>query len=190
MGMDPSRLALVQGMEDTRRALRAWSAAPWPVLRAWLRPALGVAVLLLAGVWALAALSTPDPLGLAIPGLNRAAGLTDAAHVLLRNLLVLLLHAMACVAGFIAGSSLPLEARQHSGWRRTLHEYAGPAAIGFVVGATGFSLCTQAYVLGGSAATLAAQLHVGVGVLLLTLLPHAVPELVALFLPLAALMVA
>jgi hypothetical protein len=188
--MDLSRLALVQGMDDTRRTLRAWNAAPWPVLRAWLLAALGVAVVLLGGVWLVAAMSTPDPLGLAIPGLNRDAGPADAAHVVLRNGLVLLLHALACVAGFIAGSSLPLQARHHSGWRRTLHEYAGPAAIGFVIGATAFSLCTQAYVLGGSAATLAAQLHVSVGILLLTLLPHALPELVALFLPLAAWMIA
>jgi stage II sporulation SpoM-like protein len=184
--MDPSRLALVQGIDDTRRTLRAWNDRPWPVVRGWVLGALAVAVVLLAGVWVVAAMTTPDPLGLAIPGLNRSAGLEDMGHVVLRNCLVLALHALACVAGFIAGSAVPLQAEQHRGWRRTLHEYAGPAAMGFVVGATLFSLCTQAYVLGGSASTLAAQLGVPIPMLLLTLLPHAVPELVALFLPLAA----
>lgn len=60
----------------------------------------------------------------------------------------------------------------------------------FVVGATTFSLITQAYVLGQGASSLAWQLDVGPGVLLLGLLPHAVPELVALFLPLAAWIIA
>jgi len=184
--MDPSRLALVQGMDDTRRTLRAWNAAPWPVLRLWLLGALAVAVVLLGGVWLVAALSAPDPGSILLPGLNQPAGPVDVLHVCRRNGLVLALHALACVAGFIAGSSLPLQAEHHRGWYRTLHEYAGPAAIGFVVGATLFSLVTQAYVLGGDAATLAVQLDVSVPLLIATLLPHAVPELLALFLPLAA----
>jgi len=111
-------------------------------------------------------------------------------HVLLRNSLVLALHAMACVAGFIAGSSLPLQAQHHTGWWRTVHEKAGPAAIAFVGGATLFSLVTQAYVLGGQASTIAQQLDIGQAALMLTLLPHALPELVALFLPLAAWIIA
>src|SRR5215211_5923785 len=51
---------------------------------------------------------------------------------------------------------------------------------------TCFSLVTQAYVLGSQGATLAAQLDISPGTLLLTALPQALPELVALFLPLAA----
>jgi uncharacterized membrane protein SpoIIM required for sporulation len=45
-------------------------------------------------------------------------------------------------------------------------------------------------VLGSAASTLAAQGHMNVGLLVIGLLPHAVPELVALFLPLAAWIVA
>src|SRR5262249_2548039 len=96
----------------------------------------------------------------------------------------------ACVAGFIAGSSLPLQAEQHSGWRRTLHDRAGQGAILFVIAATTFSLCTQAYVLGSMASTLAYQQHIPIALLLIGLSPHAVPELVALFLPLAAWIIA
>jgi hypothetical protein len=103
---------------------------------------------------------------------------------------VLALHAMACVAGFIAGSSLPPQAEQHRGWWRTVHEKAGPAAIAFVAAATAFSLGTQAYVLGSGAATISQQFAIGRGTLMLTLIPHALPELVALFLPLAAWMIA
>jgi uncharacterized membrane protein SpoIIM required for sporulation len=99
---------------------------------------------------------------------------------------VLTLHAMACIAGFIAGSSLPLEAERYSGVWRWVHEKAGPLAIAFVVAATSFSLLTQAYILGGSAKTLAVQFDMPTGVFVAGLLPHAIPELIGLFLPLAA----
>jgi len=51
---------------------------------------------------------------------------------------------------------------------------------------TCFSLATQAYALGLTGAQLARQEALSTGELVLTVLPHAVPELVALFLPLAA----
>ena len=83
--------------------------------------------------------------------------------MLYRNSLVLALHALACVAGFIAGSSLPLEAERYKGVVATVHDKAGPLAIGFVVCATSFSLATQAYVLGSAASTLANQGNMNVG---------------------------
>ena len=55
-----------------------------------------------------------------------------------------------------------------------------------MIAVTCFSLTTQAYVLGSTGATLAYQLHISTGLLVLTVLPHALPELTALFLPLAA----
>jgi ascorbate-specific PTS system EIIC-type component UlaA len=106
--------------------------------------------------------------------------------VLERNGLVLALHALACVAGFMAGSSLPQVAAGYSGLKRRVHEAAGPLALLFVAAPTLFSLATQAYVLGFQASTLAAQLGVSPLVLIAGLLPHALPELTALFLPLAA----
>jgi hypothetical protein len=59
-----------------------------------------------------------------------------------------------------------------------------------VVCATLFSLCTQAYILGGEASALAGQIGTTPGKLVLARLPHALPELFALFLPLAAWMIA
>jgi len=106
--------------------------------------------------------------------------------VLYRNGLVLALHALACVAGFIAGSSLPKVAEGYSGVWRTIHEKAGPLAIGFVLAATVFSLATQAFALGHIAADLSWRLDIAPSTLVLGLLPHALPELTALFLPLAA----
>src|SRR5207248_5402383 len=114
----------------------------------------------------------------------------DLVHVLIRNLLVLALHAMACVAGFMAGSSLPQQAEKRTGLSKLVHEKAGPLAIGFVCCATAFSLFTQADILGHSASTMAAHLGISPGLLIVGLLPHALPELTALFLPLAAWVIA
>ena len=115
---------------------------------------------------------------------------TTTSRVLYRNSLVLALHAMACVAGFMAGSSIPLSAANRSGLDRWVHEKAGRFAIAFVVCATTFSLVTQAYIIGGAAATYAGQLGISPALLIVGLLPHALPELVALFLPLAAWLIA
>jgi hypothetical protein len=183
-------LVLVQGMRDTRETLDEWNRTPWPVLRGWLLLSLAVSVALLATVYVVALLSTPDPTPLSLPGVHYQAQLSDAARVLYHNSLVLALHVMACVAGFIAGSSLPQSAASRTGISRVVHDKAGPLAIGFVVCATSFSLVTQAYILGGGISTVAAEMGMHRSVLLLALLPHALPELVALFLPLAAWLVA
>jgi hypothetical protein len=185
-----SQLAFVQGMDDTRAALRRWNAAPLAAVGPWALGAAMISVSLLLAVLVVAHVATPDATGYLLPGLNTPVSFGSLAHVLLRNSLVLALHSMACVAGFIAGSSLPMQAAHHRGWWRTVHEKAGPAAIAFVGAATAFSLCTQAYVLGSGAATIAHQLDIGRGMLMLTLLPHALPELLALFLPLSAWLLA
>jgi hypothetical protein len=187
--MAVENLALVRGLDDTRATLARWSRDPWPPCAAgsparWPSP---------SPSWrrgGIASLSTPDATPIVLPGLNAPADLAAVAEVLRRNALVLALHGFACVAGFIAGSSLPQEAERYSGALRRIHDLAGPLAIAFVGVATAFSLITQAYVLGGAASTLAAQGAMHPVLLLVGLLPHALPELVALFLPLAAWMIA
>ena len=184
--MKTEQLAVVQGWADTRGALRRWNARPSVVLGPWALASLAVGALLLAATWAIASLSTPDPSGATFPGVTDRATLGDYGFVLFRNGLVLALHSLACVAGFMAGSSLPQVAEGYHGVWRRIHELAGPLAIGFVALATLFSLFTQAYALGGHASTFAADLGVSPLVLVLGILPHALPELFALFLPLAA----
>jgi hypothetical protein len=184
-----SDLTLVRGMADTRATLDLWNERPGPVIGRWLAGALAISLLLLFAVWVIAGVAVPDPRPSFLTQATHPT-VTRVAHVIWRNLLVLALHAMACVAGFIAGSSLPLQAEQRSGLSRWVHDKAGPLAIAFVVGATGFSLVTQALVLGQGAAALGAELHISTALLLVGLLPHALPELVALFLPLAAWMIA
>ena len=170
--------------------LARWNQAPGRILGGWTALAGAIAALLLLAVWVIAQSATPDPTPVHLPGLTSPPTIGDAVHVLERNLLVLALHSFACLAGYLAGKSLPEEAQRYRGVMRAVHEHAGPLAIAFVSGATAFSLATQAYVLGNGASTLAAQGGVPPGLLLLGLLPHAVPELIALFLPLAAWLLA
>jgi hypothetical protein len=181
-----NELVLVQGVRDTRGALARWNRDPWPVLGSWCGWALLVASGLLFAVWVVADSVTPDLTPAHIPGLDSTADPADVAGILARNALVLALHATACVAGFIAGSSLAISAEHRSGISRWVHEKARPVALAWVVAVTAFSLLTQAYALGISGAQLAQQLAISPALLVLTVLPHAIPELVGLFLPLAA----
>lgn len=184
--MRTEQLALVQGWDDTRAALRRWRLAPLAVLGPWILGAFAVAVLLLLATFVIATVVTPDRYDAGFPGFTGPATSADFVYVLERNGLVLALHALACVAGFMAGSSMPQVAKGYTGIARRVHEHAGPAAIAFVGLAVTFSLVTQAWILGHQAANLADLVRGHVGLLMIGLLPHALPELTALFLPLAA----
>jgi hypothetical protein len=188
--MDVTSYALTHGVRRTRATLAAWQRAPLAVVGRWTAGSAAAACGLLAAVWVISSLlgarqtiySLHPPFAMGDGG--------DVLGVLRRNLLVLALHAMACVAGFIAGSSLPLQAAHREGLSRWVHEHGGRLAIAFVVGATTFSLSAQAYLLGRTLAGVALTLETSPGLLLLGVLPHAVPELIALFLPLAAWIIA
>jgi hypothetical protein len=185
-----SELVVVQGLRDTRGTLARWNLSPLRIVGPWFAGAAVVCAGLLTAVLVVAMHSVPDATPILMPGLNLPSTTGAVGHVLVRNSLVLALHSMACVAGFIAGSSLPQEADRYSGWWRVVHDRAGPLAILFVTGATIFSLATQVYVLGHAASTLAAQGGMPVGLLVAGILPHAIPELIGLFLPLAAWIIA
>ncbi|MDQ8045381.1 MAG: hypothetical protein AAGC46_10915 [Solirubrobacteraceae bacterium] len=185
-----SELALVQGMADTKATLAQWRAKPWGILGTWFSASFLVAVGLLVAVKIVASSQTADPQTGVLPGILTPVDAGDVVHTVVRNLLVLALHSLACVAGFIAGSTMPLEAKERGGAWGAIHDYAGRFAILFVSAATAFSLLTQAYVLGGITSDVAARLDLHQTTLLVLLLPHAIPELVGLFLPLAAWLLA
>jgi hypothetical protein len=188
--VDASSYALYHGVRRTRTTLRAWQSRPLPVIGGWVAGSTLAAVGLLCAVLVISELFTSyaQPVDLRPPFAVGNAG--DVTTVLSHNLLVLALHAMACVAGFIAGSSLPLQAGSKSGVSRWVHEHGGRLAIAFVVCATTFSLSAQAYLLGHTLAGVANFLKVSPALLLLGVLPHALLELIALFLPLAAWIIA
>src|SRR4249919_4127465 len=178
------------GMRDTRAALDVWSGGHWRVLRGWAALSLAIALTLLAAVWVVAGMLTPDITPIHLPGLTEPSDPGDLLPILYRNSLVLALHATACVAGFIAGASMPLAAEQRTGFSRWVHVKAGELAILFVCAVTLFSLSTQALYLGFQGSTIAYQLDISHATLILSVLPHALPELTALFLPLAAWLIA
>ena|ERR1700754_4241049 len=184
--MDANQYVLVHGMRRTRSILESWGDDPWPVLRTWLLGAVLISIALLGGVTLTASLAKPDygfHYGPTAPG---GPVPIDVLQVLGRNSLVLALHAFACVAGFIAGATLPLTARSKTGFKRWVHDKARPLAFAWVIAVTCFSLLTQTLGLGLVGATIAWDEHISAPLLVLTALPHALLELTAVFLPLAA----
>jgi hypothetical protein len=184
--MDASAYAFVHGVRNTRATLRGWRERPLAVVGRWTAGACLAASGLLLAVWLVAALGGAREQVVSLEPPFAVGNGGDVLRMLASNLLVLALHAMACVAGFIAGSSLPLQAPARQGVSRWLHERGGRFAIAFVGAATAFSLSAQAYLIGRTLGGVAGFLRVPPAVLLLGVLPHAVPELIALFLPLAA----
>jgi Stage II sporulation protein M len=178
------------GMRDTRETLEVWSRHPWRVLGGWAALSLTIALTLLGAVWVVSGLLTPDLTPIHLPGFTEPSEPGDLLPILYRNSLVLALHATACIAGFIAGSSMPIAAAERTGISRWIHVKAGELAILFVCAVTLFSLSTQALYLGFQGSTIAYQLEISRFQLILSVLPHAIPELTALFLPLAAWLIA
>jgi hypothetical protein len=178
------------GMQDTRETFEAWNERPWEVLRGWLALSLAIALTLLGAVWIVAGLLTPDLTPIRMGGLTDPSDPGDMVPILWRNSLVLALHATACVAGFIAGASMPIAAAQRTGFSRWIHVRTAQFAIVFVGAVTLFSLSTQALFLGFQGSTISFQLDISHAALIASVLPHAIPELVALFLPLAAWLIA
>jgi len=184
--MDANQYVFVHGMRQTRSILESWGENPWPVIRTWLVGAVLIALGLLAAVTIAASLITPDF------GFHYAQPIPDGPEfsrmfaVLGRNSLVLALHAFACVAGFIAGATLPLSAERRTGLSRVIHEKARPIAFGWVIAVTCFSLLTQTLALGLVGSTIAWDEGISAPLLVVTALPHALLELTAVFLPLAA----
>ena len=188
--MSANQYVLGAGLRATRATFERWQRNPWPTLRAWVALSLAIALTLLGAVWIVSGLLTPDLTPVGIPGITRDQSPAAMLPILFRNSLVLALHATACVAGFIAGASMPIAAAQRTGFSRWIHVKAGELAILFVSAVTLFSLSTQAFFLGFQGATISHQLAISPAALMLSVLPHAIPELVALFLPLAAWLIA
>jgi hypothetical protein len=184
--VDASADAFAHGMRRTRSTLHMWRRGRWRILGRWAAGSSLAASGLLIAVLLLAALARGEVESIPREPPFAVGDGADVLGVFGHNLLVLALHAMACVAGFIAGSSLPLQAHSRRGLSRWVHAHGGRLAIGFVVCATSFSLSAQAYLLGDRLAGFAHFLGVSPALLLLAVLPHAIPELIALFLPLAA----
>lgn len=176
-------------MRETRETMARWNATPFQVVGRWAIVALAIASAMLVAVYIVSLAAVPQYTS-ALPNIIGESHLSDVVRVFFRNSLVLALHAFVCLAGFMAMRALPEQAAYKSGVNRWVHEHAGRFAMVFVSCATVFSIVTQTWILGHGVADLAFTLKLPQSTLMLTVLPHALLELTAVFLPLAAFLMA
>lgn len=176
-------------MGETRATLDEWGRHPFHTIGRWAAVSLTVACSMLVFVYVVSLLAEGTDT-LALPNILGRPHASDVIVVFIRNLLVLALHGFVCLAGFMAMRALPEQAQYKSGLNRWVHEHASPFAMVFVSCATIFSIVTQTWILGHQVADLAYTLQIPQSTLMLTVLPHAVLELTAVFLPLAAFLMA
>jgi hypothetical protein len=170
----------------SRRPRLAW--ASWAEIGRWAAVAAAVAATLLGGV-AVVALHTRGSYtaGLDSGLLTRHHSVGDALYVFRRNLLVLGIHLCACWIGAILGrpyrpapESLGRLGRLH----RPVPDWMGRVALLWALVVTLLSVGVQALALGRLLADISLAADIPRLQLLVLVLPHAVPELLAVFLPL------
>jgi hypothetical protein len=176
-------------MQETRDTFKRWGKSPVKIVGRWMLVSFAISVLMLIAVLIVSHIATPQQTS-SLPNILQSSSIEDAVRVFFRNSLVLALHAFVCLAGFMAMRALPEQAQYKRGVDRWIHEHAGPAAMVFVSCATLFSICTQIIILGHTVADLSLTLQLSQSTLMLTVLPHALIELTAVFLPLAAFLMA
>jgi hypothetical protein len=162
--------------------------ASWGEIGRWAAVAAAVAAALLGGV-ALVAVHTRGTYADGIDSglLIRHHGIGDALYVFRRNLLVLGIHLCACWIGAILGrpyrpapESMGRLGRLH----RPVPDWMGRVALLWALLVTLLSVGVQALALGRLLADISLAADIPRLQLLVLVLPHAVPELLAVFLPL------
>ena len=175
-------------------ATRISFLAPRAEVRRWLVVSGTIATAMLVGVAVLATIRQHDgPSGFSSGLLDPDGSWSGVAEILKANGLVLALHFFAASAGAIIGRG----ERDASGTRtmtsrfgtETMPAWVERAALAWALGATLLSVAAQTWRLGGILADLAAQVGHAPVLVLLCVLPHALPELCAVFLPLGLFLV-
>ena len=178
------------GMRDTRETLELWSDRPGSVLGGWVALSLAIALTLLGAVWVVSGLLTPDLTPIHLPGLTEPSTPGDMLPILWRNSLVLALHATACVAGFIAGASMPIAAAQRPASRAGSTSRRGRGRSSSSAPSPSSRSAPRPSTSASRARRSPTSSTSPTAALILSVLPHALLELTALFLPLAAWLIA
>lgn len=182
----PQRIALEVGTKETFSTLKEWLAARAQVARPWVVVSFCIALTMYLGALTVATFM-PQADRVFVPMfIHSGNGVDDALWVLGKNCLVLLLHVLVCVAAYLARRAVPLQAQYTSGVNKWIHEHAGGAAMAAVAGFTTYSLLWQTWMLGNDLRAGANTLDLSPLDLLARSAVHGLPELTAVFLPLAA----
>lgn len=181
------REAYEAGVRDIRASFARWNQDVGAIVRTWMGTSFAIGCGLLLATW-LVSLTVERP-ETAVATFSTDPSFVGALHLVRRNALVLAMHALICVAGYMALTSMPIVAEGYSGFVRRLHLLAGPVSIVFVAVVTVGSFALQAWSLGSAAPAIAAAYDLDTWQLLLLVTPHALPELTAVFLPLGAWLV-
>lgn len=123
------RVALERGWADVRASFGRWNRDLDSIIRVWMGTSLLVGCALLLATWAVSVRVAP---GIPIPAFDHVPSIAGALELLQRNGLVLLMHSLICLAGYMALTSMPIVALGYTGWKRRIHQAAGPFAIAFV----------------------------------------------------------
>jgi hypothetical protein len=161
---------VVAGSAWSHALFAVWAERPLPVLAPWAVGSLLIGLALLGASLLVAVIAGPTVAYVPVFADSTPAA-ADALHIALRNGVVLALEALVCIAVYLC--TRPGE--RHGGW-----------ALSIVVALTAYSLLSQVWRLGHDLASAAHTLGLAPADLLARLSLHAVPELTALYLPLAA----
>jgi hypothetical protein len=170
--MEAQPVAFTDGAAWTRALFATWAQRPVPTLAPWALGSLALGLALLGAALVVAWLAGPGPPYTPVFA-DPAAGLGDVGRIIVRNTTVLVLQVLVCAGAYVAT-------------RPGDHARARRGAVYVIAGLSIYSFASQAWRLGHDLASAAQTLgHTPAG-LAGRLCVHAVPELTALFLPLAA----
>jgi hypothetical protein len=159
-----------------RPTLGAWARQPASTVVPWALGSLLIGLLLLGGALLVATVTNAPPEPYLPVFADDTAGMVDVGRVFARNATVLAMQTLTCVAVYLATRPPSTPAQ----------EKAGPFALSVIAGLAVFSLANQIWRLGHDLASAAHTLDLSPAELTVRLTIHAIPELTALFLPLAA----
>jgi hypothetical protein len=165
--MEARPVALPSGAAWTRTLFSVWAQRPLPTLVPWAFGSLAIGLALLGAALTIATLAGPSEFYTPVFA-DPSAGVNDVARIVMRNTTVLLLQVLVCFGFYVA----------HARGRRD--------ALWIIGALSAYSMLSQAWRLGHDLASAAASLGLSPAALTLRLSLHAVPELTAVFLPLAA----
>lgn len=170
--------------------------ASWREIRQWCGLSLLIALIMLAGVALSASFADADPsLGQYNILLGADAAFStpwaDLWYLVYRNSLVLGIHFGACIIGAIIGRRHhdhdPLD--NLGSYNPNLPEWVSKAALVYAWVVTMSSVVIQVSKIGLIISDFAAYIELAPWLVVLLVLPHAIPELTAIFLPLALFMI-